>query len=309
MRKGSNQDDSAEDNFDGMNGLWLGQYEDYIKHLEEDLIEYARKSSVNPPSEVSSNTPTAASIIFELDTNKDFNGICKEETISGPLRVMVSAGKALESREMYVRIQSQSQKNCSIVYGVQGGLDKYLGSSSADSGPFILLEGSCWKNVDRPLKIPLGWNVLSSACHQDFFPLLQVLDPSQQQDTDLSPDESFRGDRCVFRPSYVFEPSSSSPLSVDKESSSIFPQSQMKSNKFRNNAYVEILGALLRNDRSYFTTTEVLIPLLFPFISFALTSSQELLSQWKIWDHVLKDAECAEINPYQIGWGGLDDYE
>lgn len=305
MRKGSNQDDTAED-LDGINGLWLGQYEDYINHLEEDLIEYARKSSVNPPSEVSSNTPTAASIIFELDANKDFNGICQEETIAGPLRVMVSAGKALESREMYVRVQSQSRKNCSIVYGVQGGLEKYLGSSSADSGPFILLDGSCWTNGDRPIKIPLGWNVLSSACHQDFLPLLQVLDPSHQQETDLSPDESFRGNRCVFRPSYVFEISSSSPLDLDKEASSMLPQSQMKSNKFRNNAYVEILGALLRNDRSYFTTTEV-SPI--SFLSFALTSSQELLSQWKIWDHVLKDAECAEINPYRIGWGGLDNYK
>jgi hypothetical protein len=251
------------DDPDGVDSLWLGQYEDYINHLEEDLIEYARKSSTHlPPSEVSSNTPTAAVIIFELDLGKkDSHGICEHEEMSEPLalplRVMISAGKALESREMYVRVQSQSQANCSIVYGVQGGLDKYLGSS-ADSGPFILLEGSCWTQGVNSIRIPLGWTVLSSACHQDFLPLLQ---PSQQQGTHLSPaDESFKGNRCIFRPSYIFEISSSSSP-ADKKPLSSSPQTQSKSNKFRNNAYVEILGALLRNDRSYFTTTEVRHPL------------------------------------------------
>jgi hypothetical protein len=236
-------------------GIWLGQYESYIAHLEEDLVEYARKSSALPPTTVSSKTPTAASIVFEIDL-QDSLGVCprQESSLIQPLRVMVSAGKALESREMFVRVRSQLDENCSIVFGVQGGLEKYLGEV-ADSGPYILLEGRCWfqaGGADSRIEIPSGWDVLPSQCHGD---ILRFLSRSQgellhlEEDSDSS-DETPQ--RCVLRPNYIFE-SHTSP----DEASSPSTLAPTSSSKFRNNAYIEILGALLRNDRSYFTTTEV----------------------------------------------------
>jgi hypothetical protein len=252
----SPQSQRQEQQEGSVDGMWLGQYEDYINHLEEDLIEYARKSSTTPPTEVSSNTPTAASIIFEL---LETNSSEPLPLTVQPLRVMISAGKALETREMYVRVRSQSESgDCSVVYGVQGGLGKYLGSlADADTGPFILLEGSCWVTATgktQMINIPLGWTVLSSACHPDFLPYLQPHpQPQQQQGMEQEPSHS-QTRRCIFRPSYIFE-AAATPAPQPQELQTL--PLQIQSNKFRGNAYVEILGALLRNDRSYFTTTEV----------------------------------------------------
>jgi hypothetical protein len=230
-------------------GIWLGQYESYIAHLEEDLIEYARKSSTLPPSTVSSNTPTAASIIFEIDFQSSSHGVClrEEGSLVRPVRAIVSAGKALESREMFVRVRSQSDENCSIVYGVQGGLEKYLGGA-ADGGPYILLDGACWAQdaVASRIEIPSDWGVLSSACHRDISRSLSRSHLHLDAASVFPRDEL----RCLLRPNYFFEtPHEAPPLPASTTSS-----------KFRNNAYIEIIGALLRNDRSYFTTTEVRNP-------------------------------------------------
>lgn len=111
--------------------LWLGQYDSYIDHLHDDLVQMYRRSkrvtdsnadvdSLSEPGRPTSNTPTAASVMFSIPYLIDpgcAEDVCRSDASLRPnddvdrgdrslLQVLVSAGKALDEREMFVRVTS-----------------------------------------------------------------------------------------------------------------------------------------------------------------------------------------------------------
>jgi hypothetical protein len=263
-----------------VDGLWLGQYENYIMHLNEDMREAARKAasgSGGPPQEsppVTSSTPTAASAIFKLSLRDTTTIITTETGCHQPdddqIQVIVSAGKALDSREMFVRVSSQkcmgaSEERlscpCTLTFGIQGGIAKYIqtGSKPSDSGPYIVLEGNCWSRQFSRVHFPDGWSIFP-------LPVSVPVDSSslgsavgREEQADLVGTES---KIYIIRPDYLLSRPQLQSSSTRHDSSSSPPSDGIStkpvySEKYRNNAYIDIFGALFRNDRSYFTTTEV----------------------------------------------------
>jgi hypothetical protein len=95
--------------------LWLGQYETYEDHLHEDVIQAHKRNmqasnALEVPVRPESNTPTAAAVVFSIPyiiSSSENNELpSSAETESRTLDVMVSAGKALDEREMFVRLTS-----------------------------------------------------------------------------------------------------------------------------------------------------------------------------------------------------------
>jgi hypothetical protein len=284
--------------------LWLGQYNSYIDHLHGDLVDMhirnqraavgkALDNSLSVPERPSSSTPTAASVVFTIPYSivpGCSEDVCPSDAVmngagdanQSMLRVMVSAGKALDEREMFVRVtssrggitpcfigscqcnhnsldvfselSSDHNQGCSVTYGVQGGVHKHA-PESKDSGAFLLLEGSCWTELkEQSLRLPHDW--YPDTCSPEVLKGL-VFDGSS--DEDLSASEKEGGGaatphKCVIRPLHMLQ-SESVRVSTGGEANEPYPV--QFSSKHRNNAYVEIFAALFHNDRSYFTTTEV----------------------------------------------------
>lgn len=127
---------------------------------------------------------------------------------------------------------------------------------SHDSGPYLLLEGSCWTKLQTSsLRLPRNW--YPDLCHADLLSRL-VFEGSEDELSvgGSSNSKSVGIQSCVIRPVHTLQSESIRVISgtggdADEELSIQF------SAKYRNNAYVEIIGALFKNDRSYFTTTSV----------------------------------------------------
>jgi len=245
--------------------LWLGQYDGYRQHLKEDHIEYKRRRDENAhidPQELvrvqSSVTPTAAAVNFSLDLS------------TTRVSVTVAGGKALNKREMVVTVGASGSDPCTIVYGVQGSpsshLDEVIPSSATTaSGPFIIMQGQCWSDVNHPdIILPDGWTVDPDHC------VKEIQDRISSTINHRTSTYSTTSYECLSRPLEYLDESRGDDIDKDEEGERI-----ARSSKYLNNAYIQIIGALMTNDRSYFTTTE------------------ELHSQWALWEPALRDAACA----------------
>ena len=230
--------------------------------LDEEELTQAQKSL----------TPTAARVNY---------GVLLPTTPSSkmPVAIAISGGKALETREMVVHLKAQHDPInadnvdiCSVVFGVQGNPQRHLLSNPSTtallSGPYIILKGSCWSLSDSNIStiiLPEEWVVDEAYCSPNILQKFNLASPLNRDDS--ADDEPVDG-VCLIRPQILSAKEKNEPVSgADMDN-----KGHEHSAAYLNNAYIEIMKALMINDRSYFTTTEVILALLF-IVSSALSLS------------------------------------
>ena len=157
------------------------------------------------------------------------------------------------------------EERCRITFGVQGGVHRHS-PLSRDTGPYILLEGSCWSELRmEEVTLPVDW-FPDEHCPRNMRRVLaydgseeDMIDDSSISSTTAT--ETVNGEvnasnKCVIRPLYTLE---SSDIRLRSSGEDDIGFAVQYSAKYRNNAYVDIIGALFKNDKSYFTTTEVML--------------------------------------------------
>jgi len=97
----------------------VGQYEDYIKHIEEDYEAYYSKEM---PTKRSSTTPTYARIALRFKSSSPFRGI----------PIVFTSGKALPKRRAFLRMVMVGETDA-LTFNVQGELGGLDGSSVKDA--------------------------------------------------------------------------------------------------------------------------------------------------------------------------------
>jgi hypothetical protein len=252
--------------------LWLGQYDNYREHLKDDHIESKRRRDKNgmfvfsvpclidvfsvlllnlcdmflvhiDPEEVAqvqaSITPTAAEVLFNLAHS------------SSEVAVKISGGKALNTREMVVSVTRSPVQaiSCTLIFGIQGTPIPYMSLNNsthptATSGPFILMKGDCWgEDIPDlpPISLPDGWEIDGNHCSDDIRGRIVQQPVLDEHLLAAAPQKT----ECLCRPIQYG--------SVTTPESDEIP----RTTKYLNNAYVQIIEALMTNDRSYFTTTDV----------------------------------------------------
>jgi hypothetical protein len=210
-----------------------------------------------------SATPTAAAVSFRLDLPH-----------SPPVAVTIAGGKALDAREMVVQIRASSPDPCSLVFGVQGSPDQYLSHShsraalsaaaAATSGPFLILKGQCWGglalNDTGGIALPAGWGVAAGHCSTAIRRLIRPLAPAHEA-AEAEAEAEAEGSECLIRPAGYLVATKESETGAGGETGAAVEEEEVaelpRSPKYQNNAYIQIIEALMANDRSYFTTTEV----------------------------------------------------
>ena len=204
------------------------------------------------------------------------------------MAVTIAGGKAFDRREMVVEIEGDrgAAAECSLVFGVQGSPAGYLNvshsSSAISSGPFLIMKGGCW-GADNAvhdsaglIALPSGWAVdvkhCSAAIHSRIEPDPVNTDSTYEDKKNDAADISATM-ACLSRPRYLLptpaDSSAEGPLTavlgarnatdtgakeakVDTEE---VPRAA--TSKHQDNAYIQIIHALMTNDRSFFTSTEV----------------------------------------------------
>ncbi len=255
--------------------LRIGQYAGYTEHLREDFLQAGLKNSRSAgnvegtadlvllleqqSAGISSNTPTAATAVFALPS------------VGGNRFVAtVSAAKAVSAREMFLRVTSSPTSNpseiCSMVFGIQGTNQNIkVSESKYYSGPYFQLEGACWTAVSgETIAVPQEWAV-TAKCHRDIRVKINhsvAEHPSSEIfASELPSSGSAASPMCVFTPIEQRQvksfPLQGSELTRIGEDDQLLTVTRPQTMKFAGNAYVEILSALLRRDKSYFTTTDV----------------------------------------------------
>lgn len=207
-------------------------------HIDPDELERVQASV----------TPTAAVVNFQFSPSSP-----SLEGNFRPVAATIAGGKALDAREMVIQITaggsggSVNESECSLLFGVQGRPSTHLSpslapSSSSSSGPFLIMRGACWERGPLPrVVLPSGWGVDMGHCSDG---IRGRIEDTADDIVNTSVQE------CLSRPHHLLTPSGGSGGS----DISLPP----RTDKYRNNAYILVLRALLANDRSYFTTTEVM---------------------------------------------------
>ena len=212
---------------------WCGQYADYVSHVQTDTRNGSHVS----------DTCTAALVELKYQHQHQHQQLEADQALETPVTVRFKAGKALNERKMALAVRTGAPPGsvgvgdgdgaapgCGVQYDVQG------------AGTAITLLGECWAGRlpggAGPVRLPRGWVV--GACD----PRIRANVESSAPPT---PDSSDSPGRCTFAPG---------------------PGGDADSRP-HGNAYIRVLAALLRDDRSMFVQTE------------------ELLLQWRLWDSVL----------------------
>jgi hypothetical protein len=117
----------------------------------------------------------------------------------------------------------------------------------------------CWGGLESgTVKLPADW--FPDGCDSAIQKVLRF-EGSEEETSDKEgkvEEENSSPEKCVIRPSFTLHSSDiriATESEIDADGNSYAVQF---STKYRNNAYVEIISALFANDRSYFTTTEVI---------------------------------------------------
>lgn len=266
------------------NAYWCAQYADYVSHVQTDMrnASYVSDTCTAARVRLQYTVASAAAEAAEaaVATEKERAETSRSRKVANRARARMAAAEAqlekrrleaqrLPTRDMNIQFWAGKAAHvrtmdvtvatgdCSITYNVQG------------TGTYIALSGVCWTNSKHPVRLPRGWVVRERACSPSIRTNIH-----QEKEQESTSEVDTDGSVCTLEPAAVAAAAAGDT-------------------RPHNNAYIRVLAALLRDDKSMFVPTA------------------ELLAQWKLWDQVIdsrsRTTETESVTKYPKG-AKLSDY-